>query len=134
MGLIYEKLRVIGLKGERTVSALMDTGSSHSLLREDIARAIGKPEELPEPKQYELAVGTFVARLGLFADVVVEGHRLTCGFKIVAGLSEEMILGVDFFQLWGVRLDPKNHLMIVDPRSLRLKAVGMRVPRSRRRH
>ncbi len=132
MGLIYKKLRVIGRKGEATLTALLDTGSSHSLLREDVARDIGDPEELPEPKAYELAVGSFTARHGLFADVVIRGKRLMCGFKVVPRLSEEMILGVDFLQIWNVRLEPKTHRMILDPKALRLKAVGMRVPRRSR--
>lgn len=57
MGIILEKLKVIGRKGERTVSALFDTGSTHCLVREDIAREIGDVVELPELKRFELASG-----------------------------------------------------------------------------
>jgi hypothetical protein len=96
VGLITKKLWVIGRKGRRKVVALFDTGSSHSLLREDIALAIGEPEELPEPKTDEAAVGTITTRRGLFADVLLHGKRLTTGLKIVRGLSEELILGADF--------------------------------------
>ncbi|MEK7867443.1 MAG: retropepsin-like aspartic protease [Planctomycetota bacterium] len=134
MGIIIEKLRVVGRKGERTLSALFDTGSSHSLIREDVAREIGEIVDLPEPKRYELAVGTFVAREAIFADIVIDGKRLTAALKVVRHPTEELVIGVDFMRTWSLRLDPKNHQFILNPRALKLKAVGMRVPRSQRQH
>ncbi len=126
MGLITEKLLLIGHNGRTEVTALFDTGSTHSLVREDIARGIADLDDLPEPKEYQLAVGSIVARKGVFADVVLQGKRLTIGLKVVKGLTEELILGVDFMQTWQIRLDPRRHRATVDPRALRLKAVGSR--------
>lgn len=127
MGLIYKRLRVIGRKGERKVEALFDTGSTHSLIRSSIAHEIGEPEGLPEPKTYQAVVGCVTAREGIFADIVIRGKRLTMGLKIVPDLSEELIVGADFMQLWNLRLEPKHHRVILDPKALRLRAGGGRL-------
>ncbi|MBI2900323.1 MAG: retroviral-like aspartic protease [Planctomycetes bacterium] len=129
MGLISKRVWLIGLKGRRKVEALFGTGSSHSLLNERIARAVGTPEGLPGPKVYQAAVGSVTAREGIFADVVLRGKRLTAGLKIVPDLTEELILGADFMQVWHIRLEPRRGRVILDPRALRLKAVGLRGPR-----
>ncbi len=126
MGIISQKLTLIGRKGRRQVEALFDTGSSHSMVRESIAVAIAEPDDLPEPKTYESAVGKFTARTGIFADVVIRRHRLLTGLTVVTNLSEELILGVDFLQRWQVRLDPHHHKLILDPKAFRLRAVGAR--------
>lgn len=121
MGRIYKKIWVIGRKGRRKVEALFDTGSSDSLVRDSLARKLGSPEDLPEPKTYEAAVGQVTAREALFVDVVLRGKRLTTGLKVVPGLSEELILGADFFQRWHIRLEPRTHRVILDPKALKLK-------------
>ena len=72
-------------------------------------------------------MGKFTARTGIFADVVLKGHRLLTGLTVVADLSEELILGVDFLQRWHVRLDPHRHRLVLDPKAFRLRAVGARV-------
>ncbi len=127
VGLIYKRIWVIGQKGRRKVEALFDTGSSDSLLHERIARAIGDPEGLPEPKTYAAVVGTMTAREGIFADILLRGKRLTAGLMVVHDLSEDLILGADFFQRWHVRLEPKHHRVILDPKALRLRAGGGRL-------
>lgn len=132
MGLICKEMWVIGRKGRKKVSALFDTGASHSLLRESIARAIADPVELPEPKKFATAVGEFKAREGGVVDVVLAGKRLYTRLTSVADLTEDLILGADFLQSWHIRLDPRRRRVILDPQALKLKAVGSRHRPARR--
>ncbi len=64
MGLIIKSLEVIGTRGRRRVKALFDSGASYSLINEAVARRIADPVELPEPKTFHAAVGTFKAHRG----------------------------------------------------------------------
>lgn len=127
MGLIYRRMVCIGRKGRCTVEALFDSGSNHCLMRDDVAARIAPLDELPEPKLYEAAVGSFRAKHFVVADVSLAGRRLTTLFKVVPDLTEEAILGADFLQSWHIRLDPRRRRILVDPRALRLKAVGSRL-------
>ena len=133
MGLIAENLWVIGRRARRRVSALFDTGSSDSLIRADLAGEIGHPDELPEPKKYRAAVGSFVVRTSVVADVLLAGKRFTALFFVVPGLTEELVLGADFMQRWHLRLEPRRRRVILDPKALQLKAVwsARRAPRGR---
>lgn len=115
---------LVGRKGRRSVEALFDTGASHSLLREEIADAIGEPEDLPEPVHFEAAVGSFVAKKGVFADVILNGKRFPSSLRLVPGLTQDLILGTDFLQMWHIRLDPRKRRVILDPKALRFIAIG----------
>lgn len=126
MGLIIKSLEIIGTRGRRKVKALFDTGASCSLINEAVARKIADPVELPQPKTFHAAVGTFRAHLGIFADLVIRGKRLYTSLTVVKDLDGELIIGADFMQRWHIRLSPKTHRIILDPRALRLVAVGSR--------
>lgn len=126
MGIIKKKVWLIGRKGRCRVDALYDSGSTHSIVREDVAEQIATLDDLPEPKTYEAAVGSFTVRHGIFADILIRGKRLTAGLRVVRGLTEDLILGADFMQVWHIRLDPRRRQVILDPQALRLKAVGSR--------
>ncbi len=126
MGLITKRLILHGPRRKRSVEALFDTGSSKSFIRGDIAQGLGQNVELPEPRKFEMARGTLAVREGLVADVAIGRHRLFHTFLVVDGLTEEVIIGADFLQEWHIRLEPRSRRIILDPRALRLKAVGAR--------
>lgn len=129
MGLIAQDLWFVGRRGRKRLRALFDSGSNHCLMSETVAGRLSELDDLPEPKEYEAAVGSFTARQFVVADVVIRRKRLTTLFKVVSALTEDVILGADFLQSWHIRLDPRHHRFIVDPRALRLKAVGGRARR-----
>ncbi|MBI2899873.1 MAG: retroviral-like aspartic protease [Planctomycetes bacterium] len=126
MGLITKELTIIGTKGRRRVTALFDTGSTYTLIRESIASQIGEPMEMPEPKKFVTAVGDFRADRYLGTDVVLGRKRLFASAIAAPGLTEDFIVGTDFMQVWHIRLDPKRHRIILDPKAFKLKAVGAR--------
>lgn len=113
MGLIYRDIKLYGRKNECKVKALFDTGSSESFIRKDIAEKIGTLSEMPRPKtQYVI-----------FPDIILDGHELFWTLVVVDGLTEEVILGADFFQRWKMKLDPETEKIIWDPVALKLKLV-----------
>jgi hypothetical protein len=44
-------------------------------------------------------------------------------FIIVPKLTEELIMGADFFQRWKIKLDPEAEDIIIDPSALRIQTV-----------
>lgn len=127
MGLIAKRLTLHGSDRKRSLDALFDTGSTKSFIRADVAKGLGPNVELPEPKKFEMARGVLKVREGLVADVAIGRHRLTHLFLVVDGLTEELIIGADFLQEWHIRLEPRRRRIILDPKALRLKAVGARL-------
>gem|GEM_PF-4867363 len=89
-------------------------------------RKVADPFELAEPKTFSAAVGSFEARTSICPDVVLNRKRLPTSLMVVPDLTEELILGVDFFQRWHIRLDPRRHRVLLDPRALGLRAVASR--------
>lgn len=122
MGTITKELVLVGRKGRRKFKALFDTGSNYSLIRGDLARQIGEPSEIGEPKIFEAAVGTFKAYHYFFADTLIRGHRLWLPLQVIEGWSEELIIGTDFMQRYHIKLDPATHRIRLDPQALRMRA------------
>jgi hypothetical protein len=44
-------------------------------------------------------------------------------FIIVPELTEELIIGADFLQLWKIKLDPMTEEIIIDPSALQLQLI-----------
>jgi predicted aspartyl protease len=126
VGLIVREVMVRGSRGRRKLQALFDTGSTKSFIRASITGCLGEPVELPEPEKYEMARGAFRTRKGSVVSIALSGRRLTGLFRVADGLTEDLIVGADFLQEWHIRLDPRRRRIILDPKALRLKAVGGR--------
>lgn len=123
MGLVYKQSRLAGSLGAKVVRALFDTGASHCFIRKDVAEAISPLSRAPRKLQFETATGVAETEEVIFAEVWVNGYPLFWTFLVVPELSEELILGSDFFQRWKIRLDPEREEIILDPNALKLKLV-----------
>ncbi|HIC92186.1 MAG TPA: hypothetical protein EYP21_09045 [Syntrophaceae bacterium] len=127
MGLIYKEMELRGPKGGRRFKALMDTGASESFIRATEARLIARPFKMAEPITLELGKGKIKADRIIFANVQLDGYRLHWTFIVISGLSEEVIVGADFFQRWKIKLDPETEKVIIDPKALRIKLTKNKV-------
>ena len=123
MGLIYKAIKVSGNKGTKDVKALFDSGASQSFIRADIAKELSSPARLPNPKEFEMGRGTLKVSRAMIGDIQLDGATLFTTLLIVPNLTEELILGADFFQRWKIRLNPENEQVILDQDALKLKLV-----------
>ncbi|MBI4489608.1 MAG: retroviral-like aspartic protease [Deltaproteobacteria bacterium] len=122
MGLIIQKLRVAGDKGERRLQVLFDTGASASFVRRDVVDRIATTVKLPSPESYTLGDG--VGRLRVNKTVVlhvyIDGVRISDNFIVAPRLSDEVIIGANTLQKWRIKLDLENERVIIDKRMARL--------------
>ncbi|MEW6686853.1 MAG: retropepsin-like aspartic protease [Candidatus Edwardsbacteria bacterium] len=123
MGLIYKEVELVGQKGKKKVPALFDIGSSQSFMRKSIAEEITTPFKIDESLEFETASGTIRTDLVIFSRIILDGHKIFWTFIIVEDLTEELILGADFFQRWKIRLDPETEEIIWDPKALKLTLI-----------
>lgn len=124
MGLIYKIIKVSGNKGSKEVKALFDSGASESFIRADLAKELSSPTRLPNPKTFEMGRGTLKVARAMIGDVQLNGVALFATLLVVPNLTEELILGADFFQRWKIRLNPENKEVILDQDALKLKLVS----------
>jgi predicted aspartyl protease len=123
MGLIYKQVTLFGQKGSSILSALFDSGASESFIRSDAAHKIARPMKMAHPWKLELAEGESKAEEVIVAQIDLNGYRLHGTFILIPKLTEELILGADFFQRWKIKLDPETEDIIIDPKSLKIKLV-----------
>lgn len=122
MGLIYKEVLLNGDKGKQKFYALWDNGSSESFIRRDLAENVATILPLSIPRKFQLGKGTLLVKESTgVLDVKVNGYNLFWHFLVVPPLSEELILGADFFQRWKIKLDPQKERIIIDPKALKLK-------------
>lgn len=120
---VYKFIKLYGNKGTKEVKALFDSGASESFIRADIAKELASPTRLPNPKTFEMGRGSLKVTRAMIGDVQLNGSSLFATLLVVSNLSEELILGADFFQRWKIRLNPENEEFILDKDALKLKLV-----------
>lgn len=125
MSLLQNQLTIRGLKGEKTVTALFDSGASYSCVRRSTAEKIALLEPLEEPMEFETAdEGTYipaeyVVHLSFFFQDT--DRRFTDEFIVVDTLSEDLIIGTVTMQKWKIRLDFENEKVMYDRKIHRLR-------------
>ena len=107
-----------GSKGELTLYALFDTGSTYSCISEDLAEKVGNPDKLPETRYFGTASENQYLKVenGMRLDFEINDINLTDEFMVVSKLSEEVIIGATTMQKWRLKLDFEHDAVIVDPK------------------
>lgn len=124
MGLIYKRLSVKGNKGARLLRVLMDTGASHTVIRADIASKLATPAPLAKTVRADFAYcrGKINEMVSLL--LRINGQEVVTPAFVLEGLSEELIIGAEFFQRYKVVLDPeKEEIRFTDPEALQVKII-----------
>ena len=109
MSLLQKQIKLKGIRGEKTVTALFDSGASYSCIKRAVAERTGLLEPLEEPMEFATAEEGGVIR----AEYVVHlsfyfldsDRRFTDEFIVPETLSEELIIGAATMQKWKIRLD-----------------------------
>lgn len=123
MGVIYRKIRLAGPKGALTLNALMDTAAPESFIRPKMARRIAPLTKLDRPFTVELGKGKVEIQKVIHASIYLNGYRMHWSLNVFPSLTEEVILGADFFQRYKIKLDPERERVIIDPGALKVKLV-----------
>ncbi len=122
MGVIINRVKLSGMKGEKKVDAIYDSDSVFSFINKNTAAALGHIEPLPKPLDFETAKegDKISVNERTTLDFYIEGIRLSDEFLIADQLSEEVIIGAATMQKWRLKLDFENDRVIVDQKVTRL--------------
>jgi predicted aspartyl protease len=123
MGLIYKRMILQGDRSNKEVTTLFDTGASQCFARKDIAEQVATIAKAPTRLKFEAATGVVETQEVIFAQIWLDRNPLFWTFYVLPDLTEELILGSDFFQRWKIRIDPEQEKITLDPSALKLKLV-----------
>jgi predicted aspartyl protease len=124
MDLIYKQVLVKGNKDERILRVLMDTGASSTVVRADIAHKLGTPAPLARTILAEFASGRGEVREMVSLSLQIDGHEVVTTALLLDDLSEELLIGAEFFQRYKVVLDPEREdIRFTDPKALKVKII-----------
>ena len=108
---LEHEVTLIGSRGSRRCTALFDSGASYSIIRPDIAAAIGTLEPLPDPENWVFETAQkgmlmqAVYRVGLNFRFDDSEARFSDEFIVFDECSEEVIIGAKTMQAWSIKLD-----------------------------
>jgi len=125
--IIQRELVLVGSLGRTRRLALFDSGSSYSIIRREIAEAIGHLELLPNPSEWVFETAeagrTVQARFRLSLDIRFDDSaaRFSDEFIVFDECSEEVIIGAQTMQKWQIKLDFKNEQVIYRKTAVRLR-------------
>jgi len=124
MGLIYKKLPVKGNKRGQTLRVLMDTGASHTVIRADIAHKLATPAPLARTIDAHFASGRGKIKETVNLSLRINGEEVFTPAFVLEDLSEELVIGAEFFQRYKVVLDPdREEIRFTDPEALKVKII-----------
>lgn len=110
---------------EVSANALVDTGASVSLLSREFAKKVRAECSGPCPTVLRSASGEVINNVGIAAVKVSIGKWTTTHSFVIGDVSQSVILGVDFLELHGARLDFKRGLLSIGEESLGLCEKGI---------
>ena len=127
MGEIFEKVRLVGSRGEVEVKALFDSGATYSFVRRDVAERVANIEALPEPMRFATANpdAPVEACERIVCNFYIDGVRYSDEFLVLERISEELIIGASTMQKWGIRLDLENEKPILTRRDYKLRLLWL---------
>jgi len=123
MGEIFERVRLVGSKGEVEVRALFDSGATYSFVRADVAEQVASVESLPEPMRFATAnPNTPVeATKRIVCNFYIDGVRYSDEFLVLDETTEDLIIGAKTMQAWGIKLDLEREKVELTRRDYKLR-------------
>ena len=123
MAIILKKVKLVGSKGGQEVEAIFDSGSTYSCIQPQLAKRLGSPEPLPEPKKLGTAEKKrkVIARERVSLDFRLDGYTLSDEFMVIPNLSDPAIIGAATLGKWRLKLDFEHDEVIIDPRVTKLR-------------
>lgn len=118
MSIIKLPLLFEGSKGEKTLVALFDSGATFSCMNMASAEGLATLEKMRHPLEVATAsLGIYLrTEYRISLDFYYNDIRLSDEFMVIPNLSEDVILGVNTFQKWRIKLDFEHDTVIIDPK------------------
>lgn len=117
MGLIRKRLSLIGPRRKKQADCLFDTGASRSFIRPELVRSLGLSKaELPRPLRIRLGKGSTRVSQVVAVMIRLNGATLADTAYVMPGLTEDYVLGAEFLEVYGIRLDPKRRRLVLPPK------------------
>ena len=125
MSVIKEPVLYLGLKGEKKLYTLFDSGANLSCINPDYVRGIETPMGLGVIRKLATASeGHFIEiKEVIRLDFYIEDVLLSDEFLVVPGLSEEAVIGAATLQKWRIKLDFEHDTVHVDPKVAKLQLI-----------
>ncbi len=126
MGVIFKEIEIAGSKGRAIVKALFDSGATYSLISKKLAKKIDILLKMPEPIRFATANkddASMMAKYRIAANFYVDTLRFSDEFIVLDKLSEKVIIGAGTMQKWDIKLDLKNHKLILNPQATKAYAI-----------
>ena len=124
MGLIYKQVPVGGNKGSRSLRVLMDTGASHTVIRADIAHELATAAPLARTIRAQFASGSGEIKEMVSLSLQIDGQEVVTTGLVLEDLTEELVIGSEFFQRYKVVLDPEHEeIRFTDPEALKVRII-----------
>jgi predicted aspartyl protease len=118
MSIIRLPLHFEGSQGEKTLYCLFDTGATFSCISDDAIQNLEQLIKLRKPLEIGTAAAGHYLKIthSTRLDFYYNDIRLSDEFMVIPGLSEDVILGVNTFQKWRIKLDFEHDTVIIDPK------------------
>lgn len=118
MSIIKLPLHFEGSQGEKTLYTLFDSGATFSCISAEAVEGLETQVKLGKPLEIAIAAEGHYLKIThrVAMDFYYNDIRLSDEFMVIPGLSEEVILGVNTFQKWRIKLDFEHDTVIIDPK------------------
>jgi hypothetical protein len=116
MGVIREKILLIGEKNEDLVETLFDSGASYSFIKKDLAIKFGNISKTRIERRFKTAENgrEIIVNEKINLDFVLDGENLSDEFLVSEVLGYDAIIGANTMQKWRLKLDFEHDNVIVD--------------------
>ena len=108
---------------EVEVKALFDSGATYSFVRRDVAQQVEQILPLPEPMRFATANpdAPVEARERIVCNFYIDGVRYSDEFLVLERMSEELIIGANTMQAWGIKLNMERECIELTRRDYKLR-------------
>ena len=116
MGVIKEKMLLIGEKSDEMVETLFDSGATFSFIRKDLAINLGNITKTRISRSFNTAENGRTIDIDeiIHLDFVLDNETLSEEFFVTDKLSNDAIIGAYTMQKYRMKLDFDSDNVIVD--------------------
>lgn len=102
------------LIGGKTIKSLVDTGATHSIMNDILAKRINLVEDRSVKRELMVADDSCITCFGeVTTDVMVDGLTQSAKFQIIKDFKYQALLGLDLLKLFNAKIDLATNMLQV---------------------